>query len=55
MIYFLVYESKVRIGRKRKGILRIDSIDKGFSRWRGVDILIFNIGNWWSYFKIKVG
>lgn len=53
--HFLVHETKARIGRKRKETLRIDSIDKGSSRWRGADILIFNTGNWWSHFKTKAG
>ena len=55
MTHFLVHETKARIGRKRKETLRIDSIDKGSSRWRGADILIFNTGNWWSHFKTKAG
>ncbi|GKU87014.1 hypothetical protein SLEP1_g1475 [Rubroshorea leprosula] len=53
--HFLVHESKARIGHKRKQTLRIDAIDRGSSRWRGADILIFNTAHWWSHSKTKAG
>ncbi|KAL8138963.1 hypothetical protein V2J09_004964 [Rumex salicifolius] len=53
--HFLVHESKARIGNKRVPTLRIDSIDRGSSRWRGADVLIFNTANWWSHSKTKAG
>ncbi|GFQ01562.1 protein trichome birefringence-like 6 [Phtheirospermum japonicum] len=37
--HFLVHESK----------------DKGSSRWRGADILVFNTAHWWSHSKTKAG
>ncbi|KAK4406930.1 protein trichome birefringence-like 6 [Sesamum angolense] len=42
--HFLVHESKARIGKKRGQTLRIDTIDKGSSRWKG---LIF----WINYYQ----
>ncbi|KAI3449393.1 hypothetical protein Pfo_006058 [Paulownia fortunei] len=53
--HFLVHESKARIGRKRVQTLRIDTIDKGSSRWRGAGILVFNTAHWWSHHKTKAG
>ncbi|MCE0481765.1 Protein trichome birefringence-like 6 [Datura stramonium] len=53
--HFLVHEGKARIGSKRVQTLRIDTIDKGSSRWRGADILVFNTAHWWSHHKTKAG
>lgn len=53
--HFLVHEGKARIGQKRVQTLRIDSIDRGSSRWRGADIVVFNTAHWWSHFKTKSG
>ncbi|XP_028781861.1 protein trichome birefringence-like 6 [Neltuma alba] len=53
--HFLVHESKARIGQKRRPTLRIDAIDRGSSRWRGADILVFNTAHWWSHYKTKAG
>ncbi|KAL6177049.1 hypothetical protein ACLB2K_053681 [Fragaria x ananassa] len=53
--HFLVHEAKVRLGQKRKQVLRIDAIDHGSSRWRGADILVFNTAHWWSHYKTKAG
>ncbi|KAJ4727811.1 Protein trichome birefringence-like [Melia azedarach] len=53
--HFLVHEGKARIGQKRVQTLRIDSIDRGSSRWRGADILIFNTAHWWTHYKTKAG
>ncbi|KAL6978270.1 hypothetical protein U1Q18_019939 [Sarracenia purpurea var. burkii] len=53
--HFLVHESKARIGKKRVQTLRIDSIDRGSSRWKGADILIFNTAHWWTHFKTRAG
>ncbi|KAK9704771.1 hypothetical protein RND81_07G010000 [Saponaria officinalis] len=53
--HFLVRESKAKVGKKRKGTLRIDSIDRESAKWRGADILVFNTGNWWSHYKTKAG
>ncbi|GFQ01561.1 protein trichome birefringence-like 6 [Phtheirospermum japonicum] len=53
--HFLVHESKGKIGRKKTPTLRIDTIDKGSSRWRGADILVFNTAHWWSHSKTKAG
>ncbi|GER44358.1 hypothetical protein STAS_21253 [Striga asiatica] len=53
--HYLVHESKARIERKRTQTLRIDTIDKGSSRWRGADILVFNTAHWWSHSKTKAG
>ncbi|CAN4112798.1 unnamed protein product [Withania somnifera] len=53
--HFLVHEGKTRIGSKLLQTLRIDSIDKGSSRWRGADILVFNTAHWWSHHKTKAG
>ncbi|KAL2507554.1 Protein trichome birefringence-like 6 [Forsythia ovata] len=53
--HFLVHESKARIGKKRVQTLRIDTIDKGSSRWRGADILVFNTAHWWTHHKTKAG
>ncbi|KAH7578250.1 hypothetical protein JRO89_XS01G0359600 [Xanthoceras sorbifolium] len=53
--HFLVHEGKARVGQKRVQTLRIDSIDRGLSRWRGADILIFNTAHWWTHYKTKAG
>ncbi|XP_051141803.1 protein trichome birefringence-like 6 [Andrographis paniculata] len=53
--HFLVHESKAHVGSKRVQTLRIDTIDKGSSRWRGADILVFNTAHWWSHHKTKAG
>ncbi|KAJ8573695.1 hypothetical protein K7X08_010206 [Anisodus acutangulus] len=53
--HFLVHEGKARIGGKRVQTLRIDTMDKGSSRWRGADILVFNTAHWWSHHKTKAG
>ncbi|KAI5674903.1 hypothetical protein M9H77_05853 [Catharanthus roseus] len=53
--HFLVHESKARIGKKRVQTLRIDTIDKASSKWRGADILVFNTAHWWSHHKTKAG
>ncbi|KAF7153442.1 hypothetical protein RHSIM_Rhsim01G0291200 [Rhododendron simsii] len=53
--HFLVHESKARLGKKRVQTLKIDTIDKGSSRWRGADILVFNTAHWWTHFKTKAG
>ncbi|KAG2693331.1 hypothetical protein I3760_08G091000 [Carya illinoinensis] len=53
--HFLVHESKARIGQKRVQTLQIDKIDRGTSRWRGADILVFNTAHWWSHYKTQRG
>uniref|UniRef100_A0A5B7BBU8 Uncharacterized protein n=1 Tax=Davidia involucrata TaxID=16924 RepID=A0A5B7BBU8_DAVIN len=53
--HFLVHESKARVGKKRAQTLRIDTIDRGSSRWKGADILVFNTAHWWTHFKTKAG
>uniref|UniRef100_A0ACD5XK53 Uncharacterized protein n=1 Tax=Avena sativa TaxID=4498 RepID=A0ACD5XK53_AVESA len=53
--HFLVNEGKSRIGQKRKRTLRIDTIDRSSSRWRGADVLVFNTAHWWSHHKTKAG
>ncbi|XP_057473765.1 protein trichome birefringence-like 6 [Actinidia eriantha] len=53
--HFLVHESKARISKKRVQTLRIDAIDRGSSRWKGADILVFNTAHWWTHFKTKAG
>lgn len=35
--------------------MRIDTIDRGSSKWRGADILVFNTAHWWSHHKTKAG
>lgn len=55
MSHFLVHESKGRVGTKRVKTLRIDTVDKGASKWRGADILVFNTAHWWSHHKTKSG
>ncbi|XP_057782218.1 protein trichome birefringence-like 6 [Salvia miltiorrhiza] len=53
--HYLVHESKARIGKKKGQTLRIDAIDKGSSRWRGADVLVFNTAHWWNHQKTKAG
>ncbi|XP_022934386.1 protein trichome birefringence-like 6 [Cucurbita moschata] len=53
--HFLVHEDKARLGRRRIQTLRIDTIDRGSSRWRGADVLVFNSAHWWSHYKTKSG
>ncbi|KAJ0979914.1 hypothetical protein J5N97_015388 [Dioscorea zingiberensis] len=53
--HFLVHESKARVGQKRVKTLRIDTIDRSSSKWRGADILVFNTAHWWSHYKTKAG
>lgn len=53
--HFLVREDKARLGRRRVQTLRIDAIDRGTSRWRGADVLVFNSAHWWSHYKTKSG
>ncbi|CAK9145218.1 unnamed protein product [Ilex paraguariensis] len=53
--HFLVHESKARVGKKRVQTLRIDTMDRGSSRWKGADILVFNTAHWWSHYKTRAG
>ncbi|KAJ4954324.1 hypothetical protein NE237_011107 [Protea cynaroides] len=53
--HFLVHEGKARVGRKWIQTLRIDTIDRSSSRWRGADILVFNTAHWWNHYKTKAG
>ncbi|KAL5218096.1 hypothetical protein ABZP36_018780 [Zizania latifolia] len=53
--HFLVHEGKARIGQKRTRTLRIDTIDRSASKWRGADVLVFNTAHWWSHHKTKAG
>ncbi|XP_010921490.2 protein trichome birefringence-like 6 [Elaeis guineensis] len=53
--HFLVHESKARVRQRRVKTLRIDTIDRSSSKWRGADILVFNTAHWWSHHKTKAG
>ncbi|CAL4914066.1 unnamed protein product [Urochloa decumbens] len=53
--HFLVHEGKARIGQKRTKTLRIDTIDRSSSRWKGANVLVFNTAHWWSHHKTKAG
>ncbi|KAL0547517.1 hypothetical protein IC582_017454 [Cucumis melo] len=53
--HFLVHEGKARLGRRRIQTLQIDTIDRGSSRWREADVLVFNSAHWWSHYKTKSG
>ncbi|KAL8094480.1 hypothetical protein AgCh_036130 [Apium graveolens] len=53
--HYLVHEGKARVGKKRLQTLRIDTMDRGASRWKGADIIVFNTAHWWSHFKTKSG
>ena len=55
MSHFLVHEGKARVGRKRMQTLLIDTVDRGSSRWRGADVLIFNTAHWLNHYKTKSG
>uniref|UniRef100_A0A0E0ACS4 Uncharacterized protein n=1 Tax=Oryza glumipatula TaxID=40148 RepID=A0A0E0ACS4_9ORYZ len=54
--HFLVREG-VRYNRQKNSnpILQIDRIDKSASRWRKVDVLVFNTGHWWTHGKTARG
>ncbi|KAK9984310.1 hypothetical protein SO802_033835, partial [Lithocarpus litseifolius] len=51
----LPFYFKAKLGQKRIQTLRIDSIDRGTSRWTGADILVFNTAHWWTHYKTKAG
>nr|CAB3501044.1 unnamed protein product [Digitaria exilis] len=53
--HFLVHEGKAIIGQKRTKTLRIDTIDRSSSRWKGADVIVFNTAHWWSHHKTKAG
>lgn len=53
--HFLVHESKGRVKQKRVPTLRIDTMDRGASRWKGADIIVFNTAHWWTHSKTKSG
>lgn len=53
--HYLVHESKGRVGQRRVKTLRIDTMDRSSSRWRGADIIVFNTAHWWSHYKTKSG
>ncbi|XP_048571265.1 protein trichome birefringence-like 6 [Triticum urartu] len=53
--HFLVHEGKSRIGQKHARTLRIDTIDRSSSRWKGANVLVFNTAHWWSHHKTKAG
>lgn len=50
-----MHEGKARVGKKRLQTLRIDTMDRGASRWKGADIIVFNTAHWWSRYKTKSG
>lgn len=53
--HFLVHESKGRVKQKRVPTLRIDTMDRGASRWKGADFIVFNTAHWWTHYKTKSG
>ncbi|CAD6341961.1 unnamed protein product [Miscanthus lutarioriparius] len=53
--HFLVHEAKARMGQKGTMTLRIDTIDRSSSRWKGADVLMFNSTLWWSCHKTNDG
>ncbi|KAK1354321.1 hypothetical protein POM88_047577 [Heracleum sosnowskyi] len=53
--HYLVHEGKARVGKKRLQTLRIDTMDRGASRWKGADIIVFNTTHWRSHYKTKSG
>ncbi|KAK1355669.1 protein trichome birefringence-like 6 [Heracleum sosnowskyi] len=53
--HYLVHEGKARVGKKRLQTLRIDTMDRGASRWKGASIIVFNTAHWWSHYKTKSG